>query len=356
MLPPETLSWSAASTTPAQVDAALRRLLTACHDQAGACVPARVLNLVCVVDRDQAEAVSERLLRAGRYHASRTIVCAVEPGRTTIAASAALGTARPRPRGDFQLLRESIVVQVGQRHVPHLDTIVDPLVVSDLPTVVWSTPGHETAVHALRTLTQVVLLDSSDEPDPGRALDRVRELLGDAYVVDLDWLRSTPWRERIAAAFELPQRRGELQRLRAVMVRHHAESPVAGLLLLGWLGSRLGWRVDPLTAARTRREGRADAAGADVRLTLVPDERQRVRGLAGVALETASGWRLSLDRGAGGLRAAERDPLGRQRRWTVFGASRGEPGILGEGIRQALLRDATFGPAARAAARLAGGP
>ena len=28
--------------------------------------------------------------------------------------------------------------------------------------------------------------------------------------------------------------------------------------------------------------------------------------------------------------------------WTVLGASRGEGGILGEGIRQALLRDSAY--------------
>jgi hypothetical protein len=33
----------------------------------------------------------------------------------------------------------------------------------------------------------------------------------------------------------------------------------------------------------------------------------------------------------------------------VLGASRGEAGILGEGIRQALLRDPTYGPALRTA-------
>ena len=31
--------------------------------------------------------------------------------------------------------------------------------------------------------------------------------------------------------------------------------------------------------------------------------------------------------------------------WLVLGASRGEGGILGEGVRQALLRDPTYGPA-----------
>jgi hypothetical protein len=38
-----------------------------------------------------------------------------------------------------------------------------------------------------------------------------------------------------------------------------------------------------------------------------------------------------------------------------MGASRGEQGILGEGIRQALLRDPTYGPALEAAAAMLGG-
>jgi len=58
---------------------------------------------------------------------------------------------------------------------------------------------------------------------------------------------------------------------------------------------------------------------------------------------------LSLDRGKGGLQAYRRFPDGREARWTVLGASRGEPGILGEGIRQALLRDPTYAPALHAA-------
>jgi hypothetical protein len=36
----------------------------------------------------------------------------------------------------------------------------------------------------------------------------------------------------------------------------------------------------------------------------------------------------------------------------VLGASRGEAGILGEGIRQALLRDPTYGPALTAACEM----
>ena len=62
----------------------------------------------------------------------------------------------------------------------------------------------------------------------------------------------------------------------------------------------------------------------------------------------------ALDRGPGGLRARRRDRAGRSAsgRSPAPRAARG--GILGEGIRQALLRDPTYVPALQAAARDAG--
>ena len=77
-----------------------------------------------------------------------------------------------------------------------------------------------------------------------------------------------------------------------------------------------------------------------------------VRGLAGVEIETANGRWLRLDRGSGGLRARYRGPRQADREWTIMGASRGESGILGEGIRQALLRDKTYRPALLCAGQL----
>jgi hypothetical protein len=77
--------------------------------------------------------------------------------------------------------------------------------------------------------------------------------------------------------------------------------------------------------------------------------RQDVPGLSGVTIDTADGACLSLDRAPGGLAARRRGRDGQEREWTVLGASRGEGGILGEGIRQALLRDPTYRPALRCA-------
>src|ERR687896_2414371 len=226
--------WSAQDTTPGAIEEALRQLLREQEARDRACAPARVLNLVVVVDREWRGEILNRLERVGRYHPSRLILCAVEPGRTTIDATVAIVTEGEPGPGEPALVRERIVLDLGPRHLERLDTIVDPLVVSDIATVVWSPHGHPEAVDALLHLAQVVLVDSVNEPDSAAAVARARDLAREAYVVDLAWLRSTPWRERIAATFDPPVWRGELERLSAITVRHRPDSSVAGLLFFGW--------------------------------------------------------------------------------------------------------------------------
>lgn len=334
--------WSERDTTPSAVEEALRQLITEQCARHDAYAPARVLNLVVVVDREWRGEIMNRLDRVGRYNPSRTILCAVEHGRTTIDATVAITAVDDPKPGELALTRERVVLDLGPRHLERLDTIVDPLVVTDIATVVWSPHGHPEAVDALLHLAQVVLVDSVNEPDSAAAIVRARELAGEAYVVDLAWLRSTPWRERVAATFDPAAWRDELGRIDSVTVRHQSQSAIAGLLFCGWLASRLGWQPGSLVAANGSLRGQAHGRRQDVKIELVPDATMSVPGLAGIEIGTASGMRISLYRGPGGLSARRSDRKGRESTWTVLGASRGEAGILGEGIRQALLRDPAY--------------
>ena len=56
-------------------------------------------------------------------------------------------------------------IRLGPSHLRRLDSIVDPLILPDLTTVVWAPHGHDEAIDALRGLADVVLLDSMDQPD-----------------------------------------------------------------------------------------------------------------------------------------------------------------------------------------------
>jgi len=336
--------WSERDTNPDAIEAALREMLRERHAANEALAPARVLNLVVVVDRSWKGEIANRLERVGRYHASRTILCAVEEGRDTLDAVAVL-TSEDSPRGGIGVMRETVEIDMGPDHLVGLETIVDPIVVSELPTVLWCPHGHDDAVCALRGMTDVMLLDSDDLPDADDGLTRAQDELRSAYVVDLAWLRTTPWRERLAASFDPPARRSSLSAVDGFTIRHQASSTASALLLVAWLASRLGWDTRPLVSANgAGLRGRAYTASSryiDIRLETA---EQDVPGLAGVTV-TAEDYKLSLDRAEGGLRAHETIPGHGEHSWLVLGASRGEGGILGEGVRQALLRDPTYGPA-----------
>ncbi len=341
--------WAERETSPGAIEAALRDLISRRHAQNEAYVPARVLNLVAVVDREWRGEVANRLERVGRYHPSRTVLCVVERGRSTLDARALCAyDTDPKP-GTVGVVREQVEIDIGPGHLPLLDTIVAPILVNELITVVWSPHGHPEAVDSLMAHAQVVLLDSVEDPDVGAALSRVSELAARSYVVDLAWLRTTPWRERLAATFDPPTFRSALGQISAVTIRHRPDSVAAGLLLLGWLCSRLGWDPAAMVTSDGNLQCRARGRHQEVALRLDSEPLQTVPGLAGVTVEAASGLSLSLDRGPGGLSARRRSHEGHESTWTVLGASRGEGGILGEGVRQALLRDRTYRPALDAA-------
>jgi glucose-6-phosphate dehydrogenase assembly protein OpcA len=338
--------WSAQDTNPDAIEAALREMLRELHAADQTLAPARVLNLVVIVDREWKGEIANRLEHVGRYHASRTILCAVEQGRETIDAVAVMsyaGTAGP-----VGVLQESVEIDIGPSHLPRIDTIVDPVLVSELPTMVWSPHGHREAVDALLPLIDVILLDSDGEDDAAGAFVRAHELRDTVYVVDLAWLRTTPWRERLAAAFDPPERLPHLEELDGISVRHRADSAASATLLVGWLASRLGWEPAPLSPmggdVYGRFHGVARGGAGEVQIKLDPTD-QTSPGLAGVTVAWCPNCSLSLDRGEGGLDAREADGHEDERTWKVLGASRGEAGILGEGVRQALLRDPTYPPA-----------
>jgi glucose-6-phosphate dehydrogenase assembly protein OpcA len=346
--------WAEHDTTPERIEAALRELLRESHAADASLVPARVLNLVVVADREWRGEVVNRLERVGRYHPSRTILCTVEDDRREIDGYATV-SGDDSHEGGIGVLRESVEIALGASHLSRLDTIIDPIVISELPTVLWSPHSQDEAVRALLPIVDVILIDTDDPvyfDGPGAALMRASELLdSNVDVVDLAWLRTIAWRERLAGSFSDPAREGLLDGLRRIYVRHHHGSIVSALLLTGWLSSRLGWipsELVPAAGGVSQAAAVRSSGGPSVSIEFDPVD-QAIRGLAGVTVTGSAGFSLSLDRAPGGLLAHEQGAGAKPRQWQLFGASRGEGGILGEGVRQALIRDPTYGPALQAA-------
>src|SRR5262249_54899692 len=132
--------WSARATTPDAIDSALRVMLRKRHAATAGLVPARVLNMVVVVDRELRGEVAGRLERVGRHHASRTVICAVRHGDGQLDARAVLAydqrAAAAGAAGAPGVISEQIDLAVGEVQLPDLAAIVDPLLLRELPTVV----------------------------------------------------------------------------------------------------------------------------------------------------------------------------------------------------------------------------
>src|SRR4051812_24319619 len=170
--------WSEQDTTPAAVEAALRNLLVEAHTEEHGYVPARVLNTIIIVDRQFRGEIANRLERVGRFHPSRTVLVAVEPRRTTM--DAHVQVAVEEGEGGIVVGAETVEIDVGSKHLGVLDTIVDPLLVSDLTTLVWAPHGHDEAIDALRRLVQVVLIDSAQQLNAEDAIKRAADVASDA--------------------------------------------------------------------------------------------------------------------------------------------------------------------------------
>ena len=96
--------WSRQGITPDEVEAALRDLLARQHAENSDYVPARVLNMIVFVDRQWSGEIANRLRGVGRYHASRLLLLAYEPGRERLHARVTIAPERRAP-GEPGLLR-----------------------------------------------------------------------------------------------------------------------------------------------------------------------------------------------------------------------------------------------------------
>src|SRR6478752_3502802 len=117
--------WRADDTTPGAIEAQLRHMFAERHKEERAYVPARVMNMVVIADKEFRGEVENRLERVGRFHPSRLVLVLVESGRKRLSATVRIGTVDAPRAGSISVGREKVELTIGDRHVPKLDTIVD---------------------------------------------------------------------------------------------------------------------------------------------------------------------------------------------------------------------------------------
>lgn len=219
-----------------------------------------VMNLVVIARRPEiAERCSAIISLLTGRHPSRTIILSpADPdGPGWLDARVTAHCILPREDAP-ETCAEMIFLSAGGETGRHLDAIVEPLIVHDLPVTLWW-PGEP----PLESRQAVDLFESADRlvvdgsSWTGDGLARMGELArvvaaGRVAVFDFALIRQSRWREAIASTFDMPEFLPFLAGVRRVAVTYgtHDElgrpgttNMVKPLYHVSWIASRLAMTV-----------------------------------------------------------------------------------------------------------------
>lgn len=196
---------------------------------------ASVVNLVVVAgDAEEVDRACAAVHRLGRRHPGRNIVLLPRADAQPAGIDAEVRLHGSVLEG-HQVWSEDICLVVRGAPAAHLDSLVEPLTLPDLPVVVWFVSGLPDPSDPLVRVARAVVVDS-DTLD-GQTVAAMAHLAGRRVVLDMGWARLRPWRQLLAGMFEVPVARPYLAGVRRVEV---SGPPWPCVLLGGWAASRLG--------------------------------------------------------------------------------------------------------------------
>lgn len=230
-----------------------------------------VLNLLVVL-HDGAD-VTDTIAALTNNFPSRAIVIQIETGEPTADQPALEAWVQahcqiPVP-GRPHVCCEQISLVARGAGVDQVPGTLLPLLVPDLPVVLWypyGNPFDDVLFERLRGMADRVIVDTKTFPDQRLGLKQLATHVGqEPTIADLTWGRITLWREQIAQSFDSSTFLPQLRAVNKVEIRHTPKAQTQGLLIMGWLASRLDWK---------RREGHLGPQGGSMRMARSDDDLQ----------------------------------------------------------------------------------
>ncbi|HTS15104.1 MAG TPA: glucose-6-phosphate dehydrogenase assembly protein OpcA [Candidatus Sulfotelmatobacter sp.] len=223
----------------------------------------RVLTLIVVAAHPETQdrAMDAINLLAARHPSRAVILAPGDPDGPSWLDARIYAQCQVQARGNAEVCTEQILARCGGELAYHLSELVTPLLIHDLPVVLWwpdDPPLGRGQFADLADEVDRVLVDSGSFRDDGAArlvaLGRI-VAEGRLRVLDVGWLRLSLWRELLAGAFDHPLLAPELPSVHQVRIDVARPGNVLRVakaaLFCGWLATRLGWRLEaPLAAAR----------------------------------------------------------------------------------------------------------
>jgi glucose-6-phosphate dehydrogenase assembly protein OpcA len=219
-----------------------------------------VMTLVVVAgDEEEAMRASRAMGALGAHHPARMVVLRLFPDALESGVDARLAV-YSSAGGGYPVTFEEIALTVRSAGCQHLDSIIEPFTLSDLPVVVWYPGALPDASDCLLPVADAVVVDSREAG--AAAFPRLLELARRQVLVDLSWERLVPWRELLSGLFDGAVYRPFVFGVSSIEV---AGKPGPRAVLAGWLISRLG--TDPAHVEL------ASARHVSVRLQAVDGDR-----------------------------------------------------------------------------------
>lgn len=267
----------------------------------------KVVDVVVVAaNADEAERAASIVGDLADRHPCRAVIVLDEPGSGESRIDAAVTVAVSSQIDCDMCQYEEVFLRCRGPVAEHIPSLVDSLLVSDVPGFLWWTGsppmGSRRFLDALE-VADVALLDSARFEDPESQffeLVQIAQKTARVHFGDFAWSRIHPWRELVAQFFNPADRRRLLPAIRSVEIDHSGSNHVSAALFAGWLSATLGWRG---AAVARDRDGLAVTYRGGRRVTLRPGGL-----IPGIVEGDLIGLSISAEAGgASASLAAERD-------------------------------------------------
>ncbi|WP_437719789.1 glucose-6-phosphate dehydrogenase assembly protein OpcA [Sorangium sp. So ce861] len=278
---------------------------------------ASTMNFVAVGSRAEVERLKEQAEELAETHAGRTLLITLDDRLDPLSVQADW-SATCRRAGEVPICYDRVELTFGVAAAERVASVVSALTISDVAVIVELAPGAPNVLgDALAPICDRLVFDSAET-----CIERIAEVARGtkAPLADRAFVRTFSFRELVARFFDdMPEASRAIRRVE--IARSAGAKPDPAALLLGWMGSRLGWTFEsrgPAQPGGAGVLGRARAAdGAAIEIALLdgpPAGEQAQRRIDGVRLFTSlRGEPLAL-----GCVRLDKAPA--TARWTVEGA------------------------------------
>ncbi len=217
-----------------------------------------VLTLVVVAPRPEVvdRAMAAVATLAARHPSRAVILSPTDPDGPASFDAHVFASCQLPERGHAEICTEEIVIRLGGELAQHLSSTVAPLLIHDLPVVLWwpdDVPFGRSDFSELAEECDRLFVDSSHFRGNGlaRLAGMADAVAGGRVAHDVSWMRLMLWRELLASCFDHPLLTRELRHLQSIRVdvaRPGSDVRLSrAVLFVGWLMSRLRLSVvEPL--------------------------------------------------------------------------------------------------------------